>query len=248
MYEQDSLYGVRPPSQTDLLMEDRGGGGDLTRATSSTLAVDDTRIDDGSGGGGGPSLGTTTPPVSDQGGGQVATGVTPDAMDPTYSGGLGAMLQQYAMDYLNNPTRFDNELLQQGIAQINAESERGARDASSRLDEFHSQRGIVGSSVEAANMREMLLENERRRMDQIFGLGMEQARTYAQDRATAAGVAGNELGRMQELYMGQLGMQGSLFDSMLRHAAAMGEPIPSEIPAWLREQIDWETLQGDLGY
>lgn len=110
-------------------------------------------------------------------------------------------------------SRYDTDLLRQGIGVINADIAEQERDARVRLDELHSARGLTGSSIESWSQQEMLHQLQTEGQRRKFELLREMANTYATDRATAAniGIAQAGLG----LNYAQLGEQSRQFNQQL---------------------------------
>ena len=94
-------------------------------------------------------------------------------------------LMQYAAQWMANPSRFDNEMVQQGMQAVNAEAERGKDEASKALDEKMASRGLVGSSIEGDATAKMLSQIEDDRLRRMWEINVTQAQTQAADRQAA---------------------------------------------------------------
>jgi hypothetical protein len=141
--------------------------------------------------------------------------------------------QQYLMDQarlaIENPSRYDAELVQQGMDVIDQQIAEMRRTGTQRIDERMAHRGLAGSSLEAEQhgMHEAALD--RTANERAFQLAQDQARTWAQDRSSAFGMglgAGQQaMTRDQQLMQQdlqnralQLQAQGMNQDAALRQA------------------------------
>jgi len=130
------------------------------------------------------------PPVV---GGQT---IAPPATRPTYETPTGAFqgeeiapeLSTFASNAMENPSRYDSQLVQDITGQIDTELAHQRQTATNELDEFMSSRGMVGSSVEGELHRGMYGDLERQRMERLNELNIQAANTYAQDRSAAADI------------------------------------------------------------
>lgn len=102
---------------------------------------------------------------------------------------MGAAVEKFGTDAMNNPTRFDAGVVKQGLDQINQDAARATTERMRSLSELMAKRHIVGSSIEGDSARSLLGDIENTRSQRALDLGLEQARTYASDR-TAAGQLG----------------------------------------------------------
>ena len=148
----------------------------------------------------------------------------------------GAGLYDFGFQGLNAPSRFDIPLVQQGIDVINKAIDKQRATGQRQLAEHASSRGLIGSSVEADTNRQFEEELQRQSGEQMWNLGLEQARTVASDRALAASTAlgigqfgedrsryGFEAGRMTSRdqeddlrYRAQLAMQAGQYEEAAR--------------------------------
>lgn len=123
-----------------------------------------------------------------------ATGIqVPEYQAADLSNPLTDQLTDFASDGLNNFSRWDADVVRQGIDLVNQDIAEGWETASSDMDEHHSSRGLVGSDVETWNRRKAILDRERERARRLFDINVAQANTYAQDRASAAQI-GQQIG------------------------------------------------------
>ncbi|MBW3569703.1 MAG: hypothetical protein KY467_01235, partial [Gemmatimonadetes bacterium] len=102
---------------------------------------------------------------------------------------LSGALEEFARGGLANPSRFDSDLVKQGLGVINADAQKQGEDRMRSLSQLMARRGILGSSVEVDQGRRMLGDIEDVRSKRALDLGLEQARTYAGDRSSAANTA-----------------------------------------------------------
>ena len=93
---------------------------------------------------------------------------------------------EFASTAMETPSRYDSGLIKDITAQIDAELEQKKLYAGTELDEFMSQRGMVGSSVEGELRKSMLGDMERQRQERLNELNIRAADTWAADRAGAA--------------------------------------------------------------
>lgn len=141
-----------------------------------------------------------------------ATDVVDDNAPAVGTGGLDGQTQDFIGGWLQQPGRYDNETVQQGLDLINANSARAQELGLDALDERMSLRGLVGSDVESRQTRELIAQLNDQRSAQEFALKQDIARTNAQDMSAAAGAALN-YGNLA-LGQGQLGLgYANLFQS-----------------------------------
>ena len=109
----------------------------------------------------------------------------------------GEEMADFASKARETPSRYDSDLIKDITGQIDAELEQKKLYAGAELDEFMSQRGIVGSSVEGELRKSMLGDMERPRQERYTELETRAADTWAADRAGAAdiGFRSAEFGR-----------------------------------------------------
>lgn len=166
-----------------------GGEGDVVQAGAPPAAgdvsppIDPNDLLGGGGSGGGDGGGGGS---GGSGGGASAGGGLPGV------GGLGGFVQ----NSLSNPSRYDIEAVQNATELINQQLQQGWQNARNRLDETMASRGLVGSSIEMDQRRELAGQVERQRLQRMSDLEREMARTWAQDRSTA-GQMGLQLNRQQ---------------------------------------------------
>lgn len=120
-------------------------------------------------------------------------------------------LQSFGEQTLANPSRWDADVVRQGVDLINTDIADQWENNSASMDEFNSSRGTVGSSIERAQRQEQALDLERERLRRMFDLNVQQANTYGQDRASAAGI-GMQIGDFMRT-------QGLDADNQARYAA-----------------------------
>ena len=98
----------------------------------------------------------------------------------------GEEMEDFASKAMGKPSRYDSDLIKDITAQIDAELEQKKLYAGTELDEFMSQRGMVGSSVEGELRKSMLGDMERQRQERLNELNIRAADAWAEDRAGAA--------------------------------------------------------------
>ena len=124
-------------------------------------------------------------------------GATAGGQPPTYRTPTGAFraedssaaVQDFATEGLTTPSRYDSSLIQDITGQIDADLTNKRQFATNEMDEFMSQRGMVGSNVEGELRRGLYGDLERQRSERLNELNIQAANTYAQDRTAAADTA-----------------------------------------------------------
>lgn len=102
-------------------------------------------------------------------------------------------LMEEARAAMANPSRYDAEIVQQGQQVIqNAINELRNRSTSG-IEQYSAGRGLVGSSLEFDQMRDMERQLREEEQSRLFELGREQALTFADDRNSAFGF-GSQVG------------------------------------------------------
>ena len=97
-------------------------------------------------------------------------------------------MENFASDAMAKPSRYDSDLISDITSQIDAELENKRLYAGAELDEFMSQRGMVGSSVEGELRAGLLGDLERERTSRLNQLNQAAADAWAADRAGAADI------------------------------------------------------------
>jgi hypothetical protein len=97
-------------------------------------------------------------------------------------------MENFASDAMAKPSRYDSDLISDITGQIDAELENKRLYAGAELDEFMSQRGMVGSSVEGELRAGLLGDLERERTGRLNELNQAAADAWAADRAGAADI------------------------------------------------------------
>jgi hypothetical protein len=97
-------------------------------------------------------------------------------------------MADFASKAVETPSRYDSDLIKDITGSIDAELEQKKLYAGTELDEFMSQRGMVGSSVEGELRKSMLGDMERQRQERLNELNIRAADTYAADRTSAADI------------------------------------------------------------
>lgn len=94
-------------------------------------------------------------------------------------------LMGQARQHMENPSRYDADLVRQGMDVINAEIEEMRRVGGQSIAAQMAQRGLSGSGLEAGQTRMMEADLDRTANQRAFQLAQDQARTWAQDRSSA---------------------------------------------------------------
>ena len=100
----------------------------------------------------------------------------------------GDEMADFASKAMATPSRYDSDLIKDITGQIDAELEQKKLYAGTELDEFMSQRGMVGSSVEGELRKSMLGDMERQRQERLNELNVRAADSWAADRAGVADI------------------------------------------------------------
>lgn len=109
-------------------------------------------------------------------------------------GDLMARLRMFATNTLENYNPYSNELVQEGLDLVERDLAEKRRRGERDLGEHMAQRGIVGSSIEAEQMGQLISDLERERSRFAFDLHREQAMAELQGRQLAASIAQGALG------------------------------------------------------
>lgn len=186
------MAGVEMPS-LEQMMRDRLAGtrnsGEITWADGTTVDApsggntvlppwmsDGTGIPGGGGGGGGTGGGTG-------GGGGGTRSPNPYRNEWMTSDNLA----NWSRNWMDNPSRYDADVVRQGMEVIEQALGRVRDEGMAGMDEYMAGRGLVGSSVEAGERG--LLEDrvQRAASERAFALLQDQARTFGDDRSRAFG-------------------------------------------------------------
>ena len=97
-------------------------------------------------------------------------------------------LENFASGAMADPSRYDSQLIQDFTSQIDTDLAAKRQAAQVDLDEFMSQRGMVGSNVEGELYSGMLTDLEAERTRRMTDLNKAAADAWAQDRAGAADI------------------------------------------------------------
>jgi hypothetical protein len=156
------------------------------------------------------------------------TGQTPSLA--TGSTNLTTQHQDFLSQWLQNPTRYGQEIVQQGIDLANQESQRGFDLGTARLDEMMSMRGLVGSDIEATATADLISQLNQQREQRLFDLNREMANTYAQDMASAA-TAATQFGQLG-LGMGELGLG---YEQLFQQGGQFGQELAQRESEFARQ-------------
>lgn len=104
------------------------------------------------------------------------------------SGQMGQQLWQTAMGAMNNPSRYDADLVKQGAKVIEDTIARMRKDGTRSVGEWAAGRGLVGSSLEGERMTDMEGTLDAKAQEMLFNLRREQANTFGADRQSAFGM------------------------------------------------------------
>lgn len=109
-------------------------------------------------------------------------------------------LEDYAAWAMSNPSRWDAQLVQQGLDVIDAAIGRARQRGNVNLSEQFAKRGLTGSSVEGQNMADFESQLQDQQNQYAWQLAQNMANTYAGDRASAFGFGTD----VAQLALGQL--------------------------------------------
>lgn len=233
----------------------------------------------GTGGTGEPPTGpggwppATPPPRGPGGGGPAPTGpggtnrsyfdpyqfnfpgpVDPGARtDVPGRGPLSGQLEQYASDWMNNPSRFDIGLVEDITSAINHELDRAGQAGYRRLDERMASRGLTGSNIEAETGRRIAEDLNQDRLQRLNALNMELARTAGADRARAGqfGLGANQQIFGQDMGRAQFGEGMRRFDAdfgLNQRAQQLREQGMKSDEAYRRAQMEMEHELQSRGF
>ena len=146
-----------------------------------------------------PKQPTVTPPPTNPG--------TPRPTTTTAgpnTGGMANDLWQRATAAMNNPSRYDADVVKQGAAVIEDTINRMRKSGMRNLGEHHASRGLIGSSLESTDVANLESELDAHAREQLSNLQREQATTFGSDRNAAFGM-GMGAGGLNEQYEGRIG-------------------------------------------
>ena len=126
----------------------------------------------------------------------TGTSIAPPTPCPTYEADPNSFraeatspeLRNFASEGLAAPSRYDSKLISDVTGMIDADLANRKRYAGAELDEFASQRGLVGSNIELDARRSMIGDFERQRTERLTDLNLAAANSWAQDRSSAADI------------------------------------------------------------
>ena len=125
---------------------------------------------------------------------QVPTYDTPEG--GLQGGDVADDLSDLAGEAMANPSRWDIDMVRQGMGVIDRDLSEKREDAVAGLDEFNASRGRTGSSFEGQDRRELTEDLEGQRMQRLWDLSESMAATQAGDRESAARI-GEQAGRFE---------------------------------------------------
>ena len=249
---------ISPPQQSF-------GGMTLAGDPSEWLRQTTVMPDGGGYDPGGAPPGPTPPPGTTPGGGRGGGivpglgvpydwdfGPAPQAGQGPAAPGMGPLTGQlggYASNFMQNPSRFDTQLVGDISEAINHELGRAQQQQMAALDERMASRGLTGSNIEADQGRRIAQDIGQQRLQRLNALNMELARTHAQDRATAAnvglGVNRQTFGQgMQRAQFGE-GQRRFDFGAQIRSRAQELQRQGMESDeAFRRAQLEYEQQYG----
>ncbi len=123
-------------------------------------------------------------------------GGTTSPTSPTYQTDPGVFraeassgeLSDFASQGLQTPGRVDSALVSDIGRNIDLDLAEKKKYAGAELDEFASQRGLVGSNIELDARRSMIGDFERQRSERMTSVQTSAANAWAADRSSAADV------------------------------------------------------------
>lgn len=120
------------------------------------------------------------------------------------SGQMSQQLWQNAVGAMNNPSRYDADLVKQGAAVIEDTIARMRKSGMRSIGENQAARGLLGSSLEQEANTNLEGQLDAQGREMLFNLQRDQASTYANDRNQAFGMGLGTAG-LQEGIEGRLG-------------------------------------------
>lgn len=156
--------------------------------------------------------------------------------------------------WLQTPSRYDSDVVQQGASVIEASLNKMRKQGQRAIGEQAASRGLVGSSLEAENTREFEEELQRQGSERLFNLQREQANTYGADRGASIN-AGLGFGN-QSLSMLGMGLEDQrMWAAMEQDAGFQNKVLELQNTGMNRDEayrtaaLDWqrEYGRGELG-
>ena len=99
----------------------------------------------------------------------------PPVYDPEE--GLGDYLSKASKAGIESPSRYSSPIIQQGLDLIRQQGKTAEEQSMATLDERMTQRGLVGSGIEATETGRLLEQLNQQRMGQEYGLLRDFAAT-----------------------------------------------------------------------
>lgn len=145
-------------------------------------------------------------------------------------------LKDYSRDWLDNPSRWDQPLVQDTLDLIDARLADRRQEANNRINEQMSRRGLSRSSIAMSEFGEMEEDLERQRMQAANQLEQRIAQTLMEDRSRAFRNA-LEAGRFgldkQSMSQNELAMW-----LQLAGAEGLSDDQKEQIQKWVNEQMN----------
>ena len=112
-----------------------------------------------------------------------------DAPDYDATDDLGGYLSKASKAGIESPSRYSSPIIQQGLDLIRQQGQTAEEQSMATLGERMTQRGLVGSGIEATETSRLLEQLNAQRMGQEYGLLKDFAATESADRSTWANIA-----------------------------------------------------------
>lgn len=129
----------------------------------------------------------------------------------TNTDALNQAASDFAIGGYGDFSRWDNNLVQQGLSTIQDTLARLGREGTNSIEATLANRGLTGSSVEADQLKDLQLGLNEQANQFGFNLAREMANTYANDRATQADIGLATAGLLGQTESDRFGQDFSLY-------------------------------------
>src|SRR3990172_4004419 len=165
-------------------------------------------------------------------------------------------LWNYGQNAMNNPSRYDADLVKQGMKSIEDAIARMSKTGMRNISEQMAARGLTGSSLEGFAAADLQSELGRYGNERAFNLAQDQARTWAQDSSTAfrMGLGATGLGEQidSRLASNRFQQQGLDLQGRGLDIQEKGQGMDEAYRRWAAEQGFGQQTRGydqaDRGY